>query len=62
MEGDNRILVFDDSEDIGKEPLPIRDSEGQKVHDALLEKYKNKQKALCRQWQGAFLMQFNNRY
>ena len=43
MENDNnRILMFDDSDDIGKEPLPISDSEGQKVHDDLLEKYKNK--------------------
>jgi hypothetical protein len=43
MEGDNRILVFDDSIDIGKEPLPIDNPDAKKAHDELMKKYKPKQ-------------------
>ena len=40
MNKDNKIVVFDDTVDIGKEPLPINDQKTQEVFDKLMEKYK----------------------
>lgn len=42
MEKDKKIVVFDDTVDIGKEALPINDPKTQEVFDKLIEKYKNK--------------------
>ena len=42
MDDDSKIVLIDDTVDIGKEPLPINDAKTQEVFDKLLEKYKNK--------------------
>ena len=40
---DNKeIIFFDDTVDIGKEPLPIKDSIHEKIKEELMKKYKVK--------------------
>ena len=39
---DKKFMVLDDTVNIGKEILPVEDEYEQKIHNELLEKYKNK--------------------
>lgn len=39
----NKTAIYiDDSVDIGKKPLPIKNEAAQKIHDEVMKKYKKK--------------------
>lgn len=44
MDEEKTIIFFDDSIDIGKEPLPVTDPELKKLHEKIFEELKEKYK------------------